>query len=300
MKFKIHKCLECRCEYRCIGQHVQIAHKMSPKDYYDKHLKKENEGICPYCGAETPFKKITQGYASYCCFDHFKKSELVKDHRKKTCLERYGVENCFQSEEKMKKAYDTKLRLYGDIHYRNDEQIKKTCLERYGVENPGGSSVVQDKIFNTYMKHYGCYPSQDPKIRSKIGTRYRFDGIKFDSSYEIAFYIWHRDNNIAIERCKDYFNYEIDGKNHRYFPDFKIGDTYYEIKGKHLLSEDREHLIDPHLKIETKATASKMKCIKDNNVVLLSNSELKFYIKFVKKKYGSEYIKQFKKKQFYE
>lgn len=61
-----------------------------------------------------------------------------------------------------------------------------------------------------------------------------------------------------------------------------------------------KHLIDPHLKIETKATASKMKCIKDNNVVLLSNSELKFYIKFVKKKYGSEYIKQFKKKQFYE
>lgn len=66
------------------------------------------------------------------------------------------------------------------------------------------------------------------------------------------------------------------------------------------MSEDKEHLVDQHLKIETKKTAAKMKCIKDNNVVLLSDSELNFFIKFVKKKYGSEYIKQFKKKQFYE
>lgn len=300
MKFKIYECLECGDKCHCIGNHVRLTHNISTKDYYDKHFKKIGEGICPECGKETPFKKITQGYAAYCCFDHFKKSELVKEHRKATCIDRYGVENCFQSREKIQKAYDTKLALYGDIHYRNSEKIKKTCLERYGVENPGGLPESQKKAFETYMKHYGCYPTQDPIVRSKIGTRYRFDGIKFDSSYEIAFYIWHRDNNIAIERCNDYFKYEVNGKCHRYYPDFKIGDTYYEIKGNHLLSEDREHLIDPHLKIETPETAAKMKCIKEHGVVLLSNSEIKFYIKFVKEKYGSKYMKQFKKRAFYE
>lgn len=289
--------MECGRSVHFIGKHV-VSHGISQKEYYDKWLKKDGEGICPVCGAETAFDRISHGYAAYCCFEHFKKSELVKEHRRITNLKLYNVENCFQSVEKMEKSTQTKLERYNDPKYNNRKQIIKTCLEKYGVENPGGLPESIRKANETYLMHFGCHPSQVPEIRAKIGTRYKYDGIKFDSSYEIAFYIWHKEHGSNISRCTDYFSYKCGNKTHRYFPDFKIDDTYYEIKGKHLLSDDRTKLIDPKLKITTEKDIAKMNCIIKNNVKLLSNEDIKPYLKYVSDKYGRNYIKGFKNQVF--
>jgi hypothetical protein len=40
--------------------------KMSHKEYYDKFFKKENEGICVFCGKESKFIRITTGYHRLC------------------------------------------------------------------------------------------------------------------------------------------------------------------------------------------------------------------------------------------
>jgi glucan-binding YG repeat protein len=53
-------------------------------------------------------------------------SEEVKEKGKATCLEKYGVENPFQSEEVK-------------------EKIKATCLEKYGVENPSQNSEIAER-----------------------------------------------------------------------------------------------------------------------------------------------------------
>ena len=49
------------------SMHIKNKHKLLFKDYYDKYLKKEGEGICPICGKETNFKTISNGYSTYCC-----------------------------------------------------------------------------------------------------------------------------------------------------------------------------------------------------------------------------------------
>lgn len=295
MKLKKKICLECGQEFPNLGKHVQ-NHGMTSKEYYDKYLKKEGEGICSVCKQETPFKKISQGYAAYCCFEHFKISDLVKQHRETTNLSKFGVKNCFQSAACMKKAEETKLALHGNAHYRNDEQIKKTCKERYGVDNPGKSPLIITKIADTMQKHFGGHNMQNAECRKRAHTRYVFDGIRFDSSYEIAFYIYHRDMKHNITRDVKPFSYIYENKEHKYFPDFKIDDTYYEIKGNHLLTPDKEHFVDPHKHCVTGLLEAKMACLRKNKIVLLTNDEISFYICYVKQTYGSNYLKSFKTK----
>ena len=67
------------------------------------------------------------------------KEELnnIKEKRKKTNLERYGVENCYQSE-KVK------------------QKIKKDCLEKYGVEYHTQRKDTKKKIDESTIKSQGA------------------------------------------------------------------------------------------------------------------------------------------------
>lgn len=54
-------CKENIKNYATFWRHLKI-HNLTTKDYYDKFLKKENEGICLRCGKETNFINIHSGY----------------------------------------------------------------------------------------------------------------------------------------------------------------------------------------------------------------------------------------------
>lgn len=81
----------------------------------------------------------------YCCIECSKKGQVlsrslvmnqIKEKRKQTNLERYGVENTGQS---------TILR----------NKYKKTNLERYGVDNPLKSIEIKERIKATNLEKYG-------------------------------------------------------------------------------------------------------------------------------------------------
>jgi hypothetical protein len=87
-------------------------------------------------------------------------------------MERYGVENPFQSEDIKDKIKKTNMERYGDecisktTHYKT--AFKKTNMERYGVENPFQSEDIKDKIKKTNMERYGeVYPTQSDVIKNK-------------------------------------------------------------------------------------------------------------------------------------
>lgn len=59
-----------------------------------------------------------------------------------------------------------------------------------------------------------------------------FNNIFFMSTYELAYYIYMRDTNHKIERCKQRFKYIYNNKEHFYTPDFIVDDSkIIEIKG---------------------------------------------------------------------
>ena len=62
---------------------------------------------------------------------------------------------------------------------------------------------------------------------------------KFSLAYVVRtrksdFYKFFQEKGIKIERNVEPLEYSVKGKKHKYFPDFKIGNTLYEIKGDHL------------------------------------------------------------------
>lgn len=104
----------------------------------------------------------------------------------------------------------------------------------------------------------------------KYGT---YKDIECDSSYELAFVVYCFEHNIPFNRNYNSFIYTINNKEHRYFPDFKINDTYVEIKGFYTDM------------VEAKASA-----IPDNEkYIILYEADLKPCIDYCIEKYGKKY-----------
>lgn len=69
MKDVVFKCLSCTFvgnSSSSLSAHIRYCH-ISVKNYYDKHIKRKDEGICA-CGKRTPFISLTRGYAVYCSY----------------------------------------------------------------------------------------------------------------------------------------------------------------------------------------------------------------------------------------
>lgn len=58
-----------------------------------------------------------------------------------------------------------------------------------------------------------------------------YKGYWCDSSWELAFLMWHLDHGVEIVRNTGDFPYEIYGKKRFYRPDFIVNGVYHEIKG---------------------------------------------------------------------
>lgn len=69
------------------------------------------------------------------------------------------------------------------------------------------------------------------RIKSGRGKKGRYKGIWCDSSWELAWVIYNIDHGLNFQRNTDFFNYTFNDKIRKYYPDFKIGHKYIEIKG---------------------------------------------------------------------
>lgn len=184
-----------------------------------------------------------------------------------------------------KKINENKLLKYGNKC--NYEQVKNTILNHYGVENPFQSKEIMDECWRRYEQKTGYdHPSHNPNVIRKIRQKYEYDNQYFDSSWEIAYYIWLKDNAIDFEfHPNDSFEYiTSDGKVHKYFPDFKVGDEYIEIKGDHLY--EKHSMSMPPEKIE---------CMQTNGIKILRSAEIKPILNYICNRYGKNFIKQYRK-----
>ena len=142
------------------------SHNMNQKDYYDKWLKSNNDGICDICGKETEFK-ATRFYRKTCsrkCAD-----ELFK----KVCLEKYGSTSPLGNKKLRLKGIATSIKKYGTTYPCQSTQVKETCkqnnLKKYGVENTFQTEENKEKMKKTWLAKYGVdNPNRDKNVREKI------------------------------------------------------------------------------------------------------------------------------------
>ena len=150
------------------------------------------------------------------------------------------------------------------------EKIKATCLKKYGVEN-----YVQTNDFH-----------------AKVITHYKFKNETFDSSWELAYWIYAKDHNIQIEHEPIRLAYNVDNKTYYYFPDFRINNQLLEIKGDHMCSNKK--IKDLWGNLGSKKLQAKIKCMQENNIKILNYNDIKFALDYIKNNYGKNYLKQFK------
>jgi hypothetical protein len=220
-------------------------------------------------------------------------SESVREKSEETCLDKYGVpkvSQCKEISEKQKAGYaKTCDEKYNGLRPSETAEIKKKISDTVKSED------CQERTKNTTFEKYGVeHVYQDPDFRRKAQFRYVYDGIAFDSNPEIAMHIWLTDNNIQFEYQPDCdFWYEYMGKRHRYYPDFKIGDMYCEIKGDHMISESGKWIC-PWDRTKDGLYKAKQECAEVNGIRIITSDEYSRYLKYVSKKYGRGYLDSFK------
>lgn len=169
------------------------------------------------------------------------------------------------------------------------KKIKEHNLKKFGSEYYFTSNEGKKKCEESLIKNWGVRsPLQNPEIRRKAKSKYLYKNIKFDSSWEIAFYIWLKDHNVRFEYHPLDLIYFYNGKSYHYEVDFKLwNSTLVEIKG--------DHLLKPMIKNENSKSHAKYMCMIQNHVNIISNCDK--YLDYVNKTYGTTYLRQFKIKK---
>lgn len=264
---------------------------------FNKHsLEKRNKTIIENYGSLENFNKLKLEKIKKTNFEKYgveysTQSEIMKEKTRETWKKNYGenVENISQVEEIKEKKRQTNLAKYGKEEYlRTDdckEKTKQTSISKYGVDNPNSSDIVKLHKKESTLKKYGVNNVNQldwvrDKIRNtcvekygKLWNQYKFeyDNNKFDSSWELIYYIYLKENNVDfIFHPKVDISYKINEKIHKYEPDFLINSQLIEIKGDHFFNEKGE-LINPYNK---ELMLEKQNCMIENNVKILKKDDL--------------------------
>lgn len=191
------------CDKSCTGagfsKHIHSKHNVLPKDYYDKYLKIENEGICPVCGNETPFLNLSKGYQKHCsckcaqnnaevanCFrtNNPQKDEAIKEKTRQTCLQKYGAETLFASSEIQAKIRQNNLKKYGVENAYQIPHVKQ--LASYNSHKNDANEKRRQSIEKTLSrieKDNNCTYIQTMLKRTKSSGWYQaniVDLVKYD------------------------------------------------------------------------------------------------------------------------
>ena len=285
---------------------------------------KKKKSTLKSIGFDNPLKdkeRMEQGMLTKYGVKHNWESKELLERRGQTFHENYEEYKKNKTEDSelryVDKSVDTSRKNYEEYKKNKSENLelkyydkaKQTCIERYGENykeiftekametnkrNHDGlhnsqTKECQDKMKQTYFEKTGYYhPSQNPKTRRNHRTCYYYDNEEFDSSWELAYYIYLKDHDIQFEYHTISVPYEWNGEIHYYKIDFKVGDEYVEVKGDHLLKKN--------VYTEDGRCEAKYEYMKEHNITVLSLEEIKPYLKYIKDIYGKDYLKSFRKK----
>ena len=270
----------------------------------------------------TKIAKNDGKYASLKQIEQTKKTKTLRygdasfnNRAKATATRRSRYNEKYEPESSKLKREATSLQRYDHrCSLQNDEvkaKASRTINARFGegcsIQHISQSRHFKRKFEETSMKHFGVkHPMQALKVHLKARRRYSYDGKHFDSSPELAFYIWLQDNNIEF-KCHDgtFLEYEFNGNVMRYFPDFIVEGQMIEIKGNHFFEDNdplkkmicpfkEKNWSDKDYQFACQKYEAKHQCMLRNDVKILTNADYQKYLDYVEQKHGKHYLEQFR------
>lgn len=163
-----------------------------------------------YCGKETAFLNFKSGYRNYCSLFCSTQCPLrnqkiidntdydkMKENYRKTCLEKYGVEHWFQSDEAKKKIKVGKFEKYGDENYNNQKKMIETNLKKYGTKYSCQSKEVIEKIEETKSKVNPNLRDKNWLIEQNKTKTITQIALELNVTYRTV-HLWYKKHNIEI------------------------------------------------------------------------------------------------------
>lgn len=292
------KCLICSKEFKnlkALSTHINLTHQLTSKQYYDKFIKKDGDGICKVCGNKTNFRRLGIGYLQRCstkCFllihsppensgrKQDKKivekrikntnQDLKEKHRKETMFKKYGVSNYGETPQGRKNAsecFKDKPNPRSDEHQKRIIDSKRNNGTLLHSEETKRKISISNSGENNPFRKYLNKGGKIPKNSGGISGYY--DDLYFRSSLELSFLHYYKEKNFTIlsaENNNYKVTYFIDGKEKIYYPDYFIVELnlVVEIKPHSLLSYNNN-------KIKTETAKNKF-----NNYKVLTEKEIPY------------------------
>jgi len=245
-----------------------------------------NNGGGDFCSISCSFKFNNPLIEVVChtCGKSFKKKKLDADKEERHFCSRSCANKYSSNINKEQKTLNQKK-------WANSEEGKNfltktsklACIKSIEIRKlkwKMNKCPVCGKEFRVMFKHKKycsatCYNKISGGIKrgSSRGKHGWYKGYWCDSSWELAWVIYNLDHGIKFERNHQGFEYEFEGKKHKYYPDFILEDgTYVEIKS--VMDEKNK------AKIASFPTSIKV----------LQHKEIKIFIDHAIKIYGKNFI----------
>ena len=187
---------------------------------------------CSVCGKPTYFKGIAwykktgKLYADFCSCKCSMNSNETKEAYKKSCIDKYGVDNPMKNKNVVDKGKETCRNKYGVVRAsllkEYQDKVKETNMKRYGVEVPLQNKEINKKWHETCYVNFGTYsPLANKEIYNKTEeTTYKKYGVY------CVFNTKENREKLLSEKTKQK-RYETLRRNHT-FNTSKIEETIYE------------------------------------------------------------------------
>lgn len=144
-----------------------------------------------------------------------------------------------------------------------EKRYRKTCSDKCE------STLCSRNSKEAVIQHGGNLNQKG--FKSHFQGNYK--GYHCDSTWELAFIVYHLENEIPFKRNTDHFPYIHEGQEHNYFPDFIIDGIYYEVKGYH------NNIVEAKIN----------QFPQDKKLVVLYYDDMKPMIDYCISRYGSNY-----------
>ena len=258
------------------GKTLKDHHKYKKQD--ELNLWVSEKHTCEKCGKVMTEKFGSGRFCSRNCANGRKHSEETKNKIA------YSVSNVYVEHPELRNILTTRSALFGEKahvcavekYYLNprtccicnsiipyEKRYRKTCSDEC-------STIALSRNTKEAVIQHGGNLNQKG-FKSHFQGNYK--GYHCDSTWELAFIVYHLENNLTFKRNTEHFPYIYEGKEHNYFPDFIIDDTYYEVKGYH------NDIVEAKIN----------QFPKDKKLVVLYYDDMKPMIDYCIRKYGSNY-----------
>lgn len=232
----------------------------------------EEKHFCEYgCGQQAKFQLKNGRWC--CCKSYQSCPELKKKNSNANKDKKKTYKNGHPRAMLGKRPWNYGLTKNDDERLAISDETRKKLRDR---PNKGRANSVEKqkerirKISETSKRNGISGGKRHGSGRGKKGW---YKGYWCDSSWELAYVIYNLQHGIKFERNKQGFEYEYNGRRHKFYPDFILEDeTYVEIKGA--MTEQNKVKISSFC----------------DSLIVLDKYRIKPYLDYVKSKYGKNFF----------